>query len=246
MHDELACQLGIARTTVRHPGTLGVVAEDKWIKMLASYLPKRYAVNRAFVIDSLDQCSDQIDIVIHDRQYSPFVLDYDQAKYVPAESVYAVLEVKQSLNANHVKYAAEKIASVRSLHRTSLPIPHAGGVYPAKPPQPIIGGLVALDSDWNPPFGDPFRQSMTALPALGQLDLGCAALHGVFQADYNTGEAPAISADLSEIALALFLMRLIARLQASATVPAIDVLAYTANIQPASTPKHTVDSTPAS
>ena len=28
---------------------------------------------RAFVIDSRGECSDQIDIIIYDRQYSPFL-----------------------------------------------------------------------------------------------------------------------------------------------------------------------------
>jgi hypothetical protein len=42
---------------------------------------------------------------------------------VPAEGVYAAFEAKQTINANLVGYAQSKVASVRRLHRTSLPIP---------------------------------------------------------------------------------------------------------------------------
>ena len=78
---------------------------------------------KAFVIDSTDTTSQQLDIVIYDRQYTPLIINQDGTLVIPAESVYAVFEAKQSIDASQVDYAAKKIASVRALHRTSLPIP---------------------------------------------------------------------------------------------------------------------------
>lgn len=231
LHRQLEGELGIVRETIDHAGTKGAASEDRWIEMLRKHLPERYRVNRAFVIDSKDGVSQQQDIVVHDRQYSPFVLNLGEALYVPAESVYAVLEVKQNLNADHIAYAAEKVESVRRLHRTSLPIKHAGGEYPAKPPHYILGGLVTLESDWSPPFGDAFRKAIAALPSEGRLDTGCAVRHGVFGVKYSANEPAAIAAERSACSLALFLLRFIASLQAIATVPCIDVLAYAANIR---------------
>lgn len=231
LHEELAKELGIARRTIGHTGTLGRISENKWIEMLHKHLPTRYKVSRAFVIDSRGTCSEQIDIVIHDRQYSPFVLNYDDALYVPAESVYAVLEVKQTLNKDHVKYAGNKVASVRKLHRTSIPIKHAGGEYPAKPLHHILGGLVTLESDWSSPFGAPLRDAISALSEDARLDMGCAVQHGVFEVKYAPLEPPAIAAERAASSLALFLLRFIARLQMIATVPCIDVLAYAANVE---------------
>lgn len=230
LHRSLESELGIVRGTIGHAGTMGSVSEDRWIRMLSEHLPKRYKVNRAFVIDSNGACSDQIDVVVHDRQYSPFVLNLGSALYVPAESVYAALEIKQTMNAEHVAYAANKIASVRALHRTSLPIKHAGGEYPAKPPHYIVGGLVSLDSDWNPPFGDAFRNAISSCSEQGRLDTGCAVRHGVFDVKYASNEPPAIATEHSTSSLALFLLRFIARLQSIATVPCIDVLAYAGKI----------------
>ena len=226
LHDRLACELGITRRTVGHTGTMGTVSEGQWIKMLYEHLPKRYKVNRAFVIDSKGACSDQIDIVIHDRQYSPFVLNYGDALYVPAESVYAVFEVKQGMNAEQVEYAARKIASVRALDRTSIDIPTASGILKAKPLHDIIGGLLTVDCDWCPPFGSPFTSAINTTSREGRLDIGCSAQQGMFEVRYTEPDSAAIDAQHSNAALALFLLRLIDRLRSIATVPAIDILAY--------------------
>jgi hypothetical protein len=86
------------------------------------------------------------------------LLPFEGQKIIPAESVYGVFEAKQTLNAELVRYAREKCASVRKLHRTSLPIP-PGGTYDAKPLTPILGGVLSFESDWKPPLGD-------ALPTL--------------------------------------------------------------------------------
>lgn len=231
LHDRLACELGITRRTIGHAGTMGAVSEGQWIRMLYEHLPKRYKINRAFVIDSKGACSAQIDVVIHDRQYSPFVLNYGDALYVPAESVYAVFEVKQSMNAEQVRYAADKIASVRGLHRTSIDIPSASGVLNAKPLHEIIGGLLTVDSDWSPPFGVPFTSIINAATEKGRLDIGCSAQHGVFEARYAESSSADITVEYSHAALALFLLRLIDRLRSIATVPAIDILAYAESIE---------------
>lgn len=142
-----------------------------------------------------------------------------------------MLELKQTMNTDHVAYTADKVASVRALHRTSLPIKHAGGEYPAKPPHYIMGGLVALDSDRSPPFGEAFRKAIASLTVDGQLDVGCAVRHGVFDVKYAPNEPPAIATELSKASLALFLLRFIAKLQSIATVPCIDVLAYAAKLR---------------
>lgn len=231
LHDRLACELGVTRRTVGHPGTMGTVSEGQWIKMLYEHLPKRYKVNRAFVIDSKGACSDQIDIVIHDRQYSPFVLNYGDALYVPAESVYAVFEVKQAMNAKYVKDAANKIASVRSLHRTSIAIPTASGVLEAKPLHEIIGGLLTVDSEWCPPFDSPLTSAINSTSKEGRLDIGCSAQQGMFEVTYSEPNPAAIDARPSKAALALFLLRFINRLRSIATVPAIDILAYASCIE---------------
>jgi hypothetical protein len=146
----------------------------------------------------------------------------DWADKIPAESVYAIFEAKQTINADLIKYAQEKVASVRALHRTSLPIPHAGGEYPAKVPGHILGGILTFDSDWSPPLGDPLRKALAAGNTEQQMDLGCVAAHGTF---FRQNDGSYLVTEHGKPATA-FLLELIARLQSLATVPMIDVRAY--------------------
>ncbi len=228
----LESELGIAREVIGHSTTKGDVSEGRWIEMMTEHLPARYIVSKAFIIDSKNQCSEQIDVVIHDRQYSPFVFTLDAAKYVPAESVYAAFEVKQSMSKDQLGYASQKVRSVRKLHRTSIDIHHAQGVAPAKPPQPIVGGLLCLESDWSPAFGQPFHENMKAFDPDSRLDFVCSVKHGVAELDHTQAN-PTIDVTLNNAPLAFLLLRLIARLQNMATVPCLDVMAY-ANWIPAS------------
>src|SRR6266851_4445905 len=131
LHDDIEQRLSIAREAFAHPGTKGDASESVWLELFRTYLPQRYQAETAHVVDSKGTFSDQIDVLLFDRQYSPFIFRFQGQTIVPAESVYAAFEAKQSINATQVEYAQKKVASVRRLHRTSLPIPHAGGVYPS-------------------------------------------------------------------------------------------------------------------
>src|SRR5207248_10944508 len=133
LHDEIQQKLATARKTFSHPGTKGDASEAVWLEMLKTYLPQRYRATKGHVVDSDGSFSQQIDVLIFDRQYSPFIFEFQGQTIIPAESVYAAFEAKQSINAEQVEYAHTKIASVRRLHRTSLPIPSAMGLLPAKP-----------------------------------------------------------------------------------------------------------------
>lgn len=221
LHEDIERRLETARKSFGHPGTKGDASEGIWLELLQTYLPKRYQAARAHVVDSKGEFSQQIDVVVFDRQYSPFIFQHEGQTIIPAESVYAVFEAKQAATAQLVAYAAGKVASVRRLHRTSLPIPHAGGTYPAKDPSSILGGLLTFESDWKPALGDSLTKAL-ADSGDGQLDLGCIAAHGIFLQD---GQGKYRFVEKGKPATA-FLLELISRLQATATVPMIDVRAY--------------------
>ena len=191
--------------------------------MFETYLPKRYQAAKAHVVDSHGTVSQQIDVVIFDRQYSPFIFNYQGETVIPAESVYAVFEAKQTVDNALVTYAQDKVASVRRLHRTSLPIYHAGGVLPAKPPIPILGGLLSFESEWNPAIGMAFERALKGNLSDGRLDIGCIAAHGHFF--YNQKASDYIFVEESKPATT-FLFKLISQLQFSGTVSTIDIEAY--------------------
>ena len=218
------------RSAVTHPGARGEASEEDWLRVLNDHLPRRYQADRAFVIDSHGDCSDQIDVVIYDRQYSPLLYNQASQRYIPAESVYGVLEVKQELSREHVIYAGAKAASVRRLHRTSASIPYVEGAYKARPLPRIVAGILTYKSVWVPPFGEPFRKALSELAADSQLDVGCALLNGAFEARYPANEVELTVAE-GPRSLVQFLMRLLKQLQTLATAPAIDYGAYLGRFQ---------------
>ena len=223
LHEDIEQKLATVRKAIHHPGSKGDASENVWIELLNQYLPTRYQTAKAHVVDSKGQFSQQIDVVVFDRQYSPFIFSYQGAIIVPAESVYAVFEAKQTADAGLVSYAQDKVASVRRLHRTSLPIPHAGGVYPAKQLIPILGGMLTFESNWKPAMGDSFVSALNAGIGDRQLDIGCVASHGHFHRD---PQVDSYSLEVERKPATAFLFRLISRLQFSGTVPMIDIDAY--------------------
>jgi len=221
LHDDIHQKLEFAKNSIGHSVSKGDASEDVWLELFKTYLPKRYQAEKAYVVDSEGTFSQQIDIVIFDRQYSPFIFTFRNEKIIPAESVYAVFEAKQTINASNIKYAQEKVDSVRKLHRTSLPIPYAKGTYPAKPPINILGGILTFESDWTPPIGNSL---ITALSEdVGRLNMGCVAAHGYFNYDSAIGSYEIVKEGKPATA---FLFKLISELQFSGTVPMIDVMAY--------------------
>ncbi len=222
----LEAELSVARDAHQHPVAKGVASEADWVGVLSAHLPARYCVGNGFVVDSLGQASEQIDVIVFDAQYSALVFNRKGIRYVPAESVYAVFEAKQDLNKKHVGYAMSKAASVRRLHRTSVPIPHAGGSFAAKPLFPIIAGILALESTWSPPFGKSFLKAATTSDKRMRLDLGCAVRHGAFELAFTKSATPTVAASNGQLSLATLLLTLLARLQDAGTVPAMDYRAY--------------------
>jgi hypothetical protein len=221
LHDDIEQRLSTARKSFAHAPSKGDASESVWLDLLTTYLPQRYQAATAHIVDSEGTFSDQIDVVVFDRQYSPFIFTFEGQKIIPAESVYAVFEAKQTINADLVKYAREKCASVRKLQRTSLPIPHAGGLYDAKPPMLILGGVLAFESDWKPPLGDALQRALSDGDTASRLDIGCVAAHGIF---YRAEDKFVVLAEKKPATA--FLLELIARLQELATVPMIDIRAY--------------------
>lgn len=224
LQEQMATKLRVNRVTLHHPGTKGDSFEVNWIEWLRNYLPKRYSVDKAFVIDCESHFSDQIDVVIYDRQYSPFVFNQDGALYIPAESVYAVFEVKPELSKVYIEYAGAKAESVRVLNRTSAPIVHAGGCYNPKPHSKILAGILTLTSTWNPALGQSFDESVNRLNEVQMLDIGCVLESGSFHV--NNSKTINIVKSSPEESLISFFLTLLIEIQKLGTTPAMDITCY--------------------
>jgi hypothetical protein len=226
---EQTCLAAKLRSSDRivHSGDRGEVNEKYFIDVLRNYLPGRYSVHKATVLDCDGEVSHSIDIVVHDRQYTPLLLDSESHRYIPAEAVYAVFECKPTVNKSYLEYASAKAESVRRLKRTSVPIPNAGGApYPPKAHFEIISGILAVDIDWDDGFGSSFQKCHTTMQGNRRVDCGLA----VDGHSFDVFDAGAYTFCRSENALMFFLFRLLNQLQSLGTVPAVDWNAYASQL----------------
>ncbi len=225
----LLARLGVMKNFTSHPSTVGDESEANWIGMLSEFLPSRYRVSSGQVVDHTGQLSDQIDVIIYDQQYSPLLLAAESGTvFVPAESVYAVFEVKQEIDKTLSDYAGTKIASVRRLERTSVPIRHAGGVFAAQDPKHILGGILTTRSGWADLQGKAAVAYLSTLTGERRIDIGCALASCSFDLPEQEGGEPEYSTQ--ETALIFFVMRLFRRLQDLGTVVAADIDKYATRI----------------
>lgn len=222
-------RLELSKVSISHGGVKGAVNEQHFIATLREYLPSRYQVSSAIVLDSDGNSSDQIDVVIFDQQYTPTMLDQRNHRFIPAEAVYAALEVKPIISKRNLNYAADKAASVRKLKRTSVEIHHAGGIFPAKPLFPIIAGIIGIEIGWDDGFDAEFLKTYRSLVNDRFLDCGLAVSGHCFD-NYRRDTLPTTFSGRGS--LAYFLFRFLEQLQNLGTVPAVDWTRYARSLSP--------------
>lgn len=197
LQNQMTAQLNTNREFIEHPGSKGDSLENAWIEWLRKYLPNRYSVDKAIVIDYNGNTSDQIDIVIYDNWFTPFIFSQNGFHYIPAEGVYAVFEVKPDLkgsvksekakkNQSYIEYAGDKIESVRKLKRTSTKMINSGKEVPARPLTKIVGGILTSTNSYAKK--ETLKTHLEKLNGLKSIDFGCAADYGSFYIDYKGEE----------------------------------------------------------
>lgn len=247
LQDEMNAALKINRFSINHQGSKGDATEDKWIEFFRTYLPKRYNVDKAMVIDHEGNVSQQIDIVLYDVFYTPFILNHDGFKYIPAEGVYAVFEVKQDIK-NNIEYAGKKIESVRKLKRTSIPMICTGCTHKARPLSPILGGILSSTSGYEQTCT--IKENLKRLTGMQSLDFCCCADKYSFYIEYDKGFVDFTDTENTAIfehykarkvtavnfnkhpenSVFTFFLQLVQYLKLIGTVPAIDINAYLGTI----------------
>ncbi len=193
LQNQMISQLNTNREFIKHPGSKGDSLENAWIEWLREYLPNRYSIDKAIVIDHTGETSQQIDVVIYDNWFTPFIFSQNGFRYIPAEGVYAVLEVKPDIKGsvgkkNYIEYAGEKIESVRRLKRTSTVMINSGVSTPARPLTKIVGGILASTNSYTPKNNDTIESYIKANQGLKGIDIGCIADYGSFYVDYSGKE----------------------------------------------------------
>jgi hypothetical protein len=123
-------------------------------------------------MDSKGNFSEQIDVVLYDRQYTFLIFELESVgKVIPAEAVYAVFESKQEANAEYIEYAQRKAASVRKLYRTSAEVMTIDGLRRATL-QPILAGFLGFENGWKSDATDQYlKKALAKDQGDGRLDM---------------------------------------------------------------------------
>lgn len=212
LDEEMRLKLSSKIDEIYHPTAKGDEAELNWIGLLKTYLPERYKVDSGFVVDHEGSISEQVDIIIYDRHFTPFIFRGENVVYIPAEGVYAIFEVKPHFDQHNYDYAVKKLKSVRELKRTSASFAHILG-KDKKELFNIDGGILTKENKSQSCF-DGIKAGSDLLFVLC---LNC----GIKVVGENTIEKQ----DKKPI-LAFFLLKLIERLRGIGSVPALDVDKY--------------------
>jgi hypothetical protein len=212
LDEEMRQKLSSKIDEIYHPTTKGGEVELNWIGLLRNYLPERYSVDSGFVVDNEGNISDQIDIIIYDRHFTPFIFRGENVVYIPAEGVYAVFEVRPKLNKTNYKYAVKKLKSVKRLKRTTASFVHILGKNKKKLFE-ILGGILTKENGSQTLYRD--IKAGSVLSFVLCLDCGIKV----------TDKESIIEQDKKTI-LAFFLLKLIEKLRTLGSAPALDVNRY--------------------
>jgi hypothetical protein len=217
--------LNVTANFTSHGTTIGDAHEADWVAMLRSWLPNRYGVGPIFAVDANGRQSQQIDVGIYDRHYAPSWFETKRGvQFVPAESVYAVFEVKPEINKTYADYTGDKIASVRALHRTNGSFRYLGGVSEDQDltTKPILGGILTVRSGWVDMEGKAAVKALTGLDDLRGIDLGIA----LDSLSFDISREDKVEFSEPGLQLIFFAMRLFERLQGIGTAVAVKISEY--------------------
>ena len=106
----------------------GLGVEDIVREEFANLLPQRYSIASGVVNDRSGKSAGECDMVIRDHIWSPVIKPGATTRsrrfHFPIESVYAAVEIKQSLGFKQLDEAMEKMVSLSRLDRRDNPYGH--------------------------------------------------------------------------------------------------------------------------
>ncbi|MBS2101229.1 DUF6602 domain-containing protein [Carboxylicivirga linearis] len=99
----------------------GIGIEDLFKREIGLLLPSRYEITSGVISDKKGLTCGDCDIVILNKQWFPLIkygaTNESRRVHIPVESVYSVIEIKQSLTKESLEKAMEKIVTYKRLDR---------------------------------------------------------------------------------------------------------------------------------
>ena len=195
--------------------------ESSWIDFLKNILPRKYGVDKGYLIDSYGNVSEQIDAIIYDALYSPLIMTSASGeKFIPVEAVYSIIEIKPIINKKYLEYANGKIDSVKRLKRSSRGMTCAGKRVPPRELTYILGIILATNVQIEKTTLEKHLKNYK------NIDIGCAVNNYAFNTIRKNGIYQDIVYSEKEESLLGLFFNLHNRLHEIGTVAAIDIRKY--------------------
>lgn len=100
---------------IKHPRHLGDFLEDELIIVLNKLLPKRYIIDKGFLINHFSGFSQEQDLLIIDTSLGSPICKTEGVGYYPIESAIGAIEVKSNLDLSELRKCFVSCASAKKL-----------------------------------------------------------------------------------------------------------------------------------
>lgn len=100
---------------LRHPGEYGALRESLVRELLSNFLPESYGISHGFIISPNGIVSNQCDIIVYYKPFTPVIRTPEHQRFFPVESVVAVVEVKSNITSGILREALTKLVKVKQM-----------------------------------------------------------------------------------------------------------------------------------
>lgn len=102
-----------------HGTTIGTFREVLWKDLFEQLVPKKFVVEQSvFIMDSKRKVSKEVDLVILDEIYTPYIFRQGHLKFIPIEAVAVAIECKsENLDATVIKNWTQSINDLKTSDR---------------------------------------------------------------------------------------------------------------------------------
>jgi hypothetical protein len=114
LENSMVSQLLLA--TPNHNLTTGTYREMVWKSLFEQIIPRKFCIDQGvFIMDSEGSISNEVDLAIFDEQYTPYIFNYGNIKFIPIEAVAVVVQCKSAtLKPNNLRTWVKSIEKLKT------------------------------------------------------------------------------------------------------------------------------------
>lgn len=130
IYNQIQAEVELINELLVHQGLKGEGNEIIIRDLIKKFIPKKYGVGTGIIIDKDGESSKQCDIIIYDNHYYPEIFTLSNIHLFPVDLVYAVIEVKTTLDIKQARLSIDNIKSIKTLN-------YIKDTFRVNPTQPI-------------------------------------------------------------------------------------------------------------